>query len=94
MHNMKRALQRNKSSVTSLWTLGKLKQHVNNKTKHCAVIYFTDEIRRNADAGRLTEAYSGTLTRREIVQVNASLGELRRVKGKLSLPNSCEIARV
>ena len=28
----------------------------------------------------LTQAYSGTLTRREIVRANASLGELKRVK--------------
>ena len=40
------------------------------------------------------EAYSGTLTRREIVRANASLGELRRDKEKLSLPISCEFVRV
>ena len=40
------------------------------------------------------KAYSGTLTRREIVRANASLGELRRVKEKLSLPISCELRRV
>ena len=40
------------------------------------------------------KAYSGTLTRREIVRVNASLGELRRDKEKLSLPISCELRRV
>ena len=40
------------------------------------------------------KAYSGTLTRREIVQANASLGELRRDKEKLSLPISCEFVRV
>ena len=34
----------------------------------------------------LDEAYSGTF-RREIVQANASLGELRRDKEKLSTPN-------
>ena len=39
-------------------------------------------------------AYSGTLTRREIVRVNASLGELRRDKEKLSSPISCEFVRV
>ena len=42
----------------------------------------------------LTEAYSGTLTRREIVRANASLGELRRDKEKLSSPISCELRRV
>ena len=31
----------------------------------------------------MVKAYSGTLTRREIVRVNASLGELRRVKASL-----------
>ena len=40
------------------------------------------------------EAYSGTLTRREIVRANASLGELRRDKEKLSSPISCELRRV
>ena len=40
------------------------------------------------------QAYSGTLTRREIVRANASLGELRRDKEKLSLPISCEFVRV
>ena len=40
------------------------------------------------------EAYSGTLTRREIVRANASLGELRRDKEKLSSPISCEFVRV
>ena len=40
------------------------------------------------------KAYSGTLTRREIVRANASLGELRRDKEKLSLPISCEFVRV
>ena len=38
----------------------------------------------------LDEAYSGTF-RREIVQANASLGELRRDKEKLSSPISCEL---
>ena len=41
-----------------------------------------------------SEAYSGTLTRREIVRANASLGELRRDKEKLSSPISCEFVRV
>ena len=41
-----------------------------------------------------TQAYSGTLTRREIVRANASLGELRRDKEKLSSPISCEFVRV
>ena len=36
-----------------------------------AQCYFMDDIEK---------AYSGTLTRREIVRANASLGELRRVK--------------
>ena len=40
------------------------------------------------------QAYSGTLTRREIVRANASLGELRRDKKKLSSPISCELRRV
>ena len=40
------------------------------------------------------QAYSGTLTRREIVRANASLGELRRDKEKLSSPISCEFVRV
>ena len=40
------------------------------------------------------KAYSGTLTRCEIVRANASLGELRRDKEKLSLPISCEFVRV
>ena len=40
------------------------------------------------------QAYSGTLTRREIVWANASLGELRRDKEKLSSPISCEFVRV
>ena len=40
------------------------------------------------------KAYSGTLTRREIVRANASLGELRRDKEKLSSPISCELRRV
>ena len=39
------------------------------------------------------QAYSGTLTRREIVRANASLGELRRDKEKLSCI-SCEFVRV
>ena len=39
------------------------------------------------------EAYSGTLSRREIVRVNASLGEIRRDKEKLSFPISCELRR-
>ena len=39
------------------------------------------------------QAYSGTLTRREIVRANASLGELRRDKEKLSSPISCELRR-
>ena len=39
------------------------------------------------------KAYSGTLTRREIVRANASLGELRRDKEKLSSPISCELRR-
>ena len=43
---------------------------------------------------RMLEAYSGTLTRREIVRANASLGELRRDKEKLSSPISCEFVRV
>ena len=43
---------------------------------------------------RFRKAYSGTLTRREIVRANASLGELRRDKEKLSLPISCEFVRV
>ena len=41
-----------------------------------------------------SKAYSGTLTRREIVRANASLGELRRDKEKLSSPISCEFVRV
>ena len=41
----------------------------------------------------LDEAYSGTF-RREIVQANASLGELRRDKEKLSSPINCELRRV
>ena len=41
-----------------------------------------------------TKAYSGTLTRHEIVRANASLGELRRDKEKLSSPISCEFVRV
>ena len=40
------------------------------------------------------KAYSGTLTRCEIVRANASLGELRRDKEKLSLPISYEFVRV
>ena len=40
------------------------------------------------------EAYSGTLSRREIVRVNARLGEIRRDKEKLSSPISCELKRV
>ena len=42
------------------------------------------------------QAYSGTLTRcePEIVRANASLGELRQDKEKLSLPISCEFVRV
>ena len=40
------------------------------------------------------QAYSGTLTRREIVRANASLSELRRDKEKLSSPISCEFVRV
>ena len=43
---------------------------------------------------RLSKAYSGTLSRREIVRVNSSLGEIRRDKEKLSLPISCELKRV
>ena len=39
------------------------------------------------------KAYSGTLTRREIVRANASLGELRRDKEKLSSPISRELRR-
>ena len=39
-------------------------------------------------------AYSGTLTRREIVRANASLGDLRQDKEKLSSPTSCELRRV
>ena len=42
----------------------------------------------------VNEAYSGTLTRREIVRANASLGELRRDKEKLSSTISCEFVRV
>ena len=41
----------------------------------------------------IDQAYSGTLTRREIVRANASLGELRRDKEKLSSPISCELRR-
>ena len=44
--------------------------------------------------GKRFEAYSGTLTRRKIVRANASLGELRRDKEKLSSPISCEFVRV
>ena len=40
------------------------------------------------------KAYSGTLTRREIVRANASLSELRRDKEKMSSPISCEFVRV
>ena len=40
------------------------------------------------------KAYSGTLSRREIVRVNARLGEIRRDKEKLSSPISCELKRV
>ena len=40
------------------------------------------------------QAYSGTLSRCEIVRVNASLGELRRDKEKLSSPISCELKQV
>ena len=40
------------------------------------------------------EAYSGTLTRREIVRANARLGELRRDNEKLSSLISCELRRV
>ena len=40
------------------------------------------------------KAYSGTLSRREITRVNASYGEIRRDKEKLSLPISCELRRV
>ena len=40
------------------------------------------------------EACSATLTRREIVRANASLGELRRDKKKLSSPITCEFVRV
>ena len=43
---------------------------------------------------KYNEAYSGTLTRREIVRANASLGELRRDKEKLSSPISGEFVRV
>ena len=39
------------------------------------------------------KAYSGTLTRREIVPANASVGELRRDKEKLSSAISCELRR-
>ena len=42
----------------------------------------------------IPQAYSGTLTRREIVRANASLSELRRDKEKLSSPISCEFVRV
>ena len=42
----------------------------------------------------ILKAYSGTLTRREIVRANASLSELRRDKEKLSSPISCEFVRV
>ena len=42
----------------------------------------------------IQEAYSGTLSRREIVRVNASLGEIRRDKEKLSSPIGCELKRV
>ena len=45
-------------------------------------------------ASFFSKAYSGTLTRREIVRANASLGELRRDKEKLSSPISCEFVRV
>ena len=41
----------------------------------------------------LKTAYSGTLTRREIVRANASLGKLRRDKEKLSSPISYEFVR-
>ena len=41
-----------------------------------------------------TQAYSRSLTRREIVWVNASLGELKRDKETLSSPISCELKRV
>ena len=44
--------------------------------------------------GAKEQAYSGTLTRREIVRANASLGELRRDKEKLNSPISCEFVRV
>ena len=40
------------------------------------------------------QAYSGILTRREIVRANVSLGELRRDKEKLNLSISCEFVRV
>ena len=48
-----------------------------------------DEIDENQ---RKEQAYSGTLTHREIARANASLGELRRDKEKLSLPVICEFA--
>ena len=47
-----------------------------------------------SSALKLRQAYSGTLTRREIVRANASLSELRRDKEKLSSPISCEFVRV
>ena len=46
------------------------------------------------DKHDIAKAYSGTLTRREIVRANASFGELRRDKEKLSSPSSCELRRV
>ena len=52
-----------------------------------------NEAKRNADIIN-EQAYSGTLSRREILRVNARLGERRRDKEKLSSPISFELKRV
>ena len=53
-----------------------------------------NEIELKAKLTVVYQAYSGTLTRREIVRANASLGELWRDKEKLSSPISGEFVRV
>ena len=62
-------------------------QHVTHSFIHSFIVYLVKQV-------KLKKAYSGTLTRREIVRANASLGELRRDKEKLSSPISCELRRV
>ena len=57
------------------------------------VIYIRDSIALCFEPFK-RKAYSGTLSRREIVRVNARLGEIRRDKEKLSSSISCELKRV